>query len=99
MTATTELTSWSQIEPYSADPTHTVVGALGDFADDYDIEGLTRALIAAVNQRLPELSLTYVGIVYGPYDYKGNATEEVREAYDAVDFFAIAEQYDRTAGE
>lgn len=104
MTTTTVLATWAlAFQGSSPDPRHDVITALGEFADDYDTDALTRAWVDALDDVLPdELTLASNGEVYGPSDWTGNAGQVLRDAVNGddgvggVDFWALAARYDRT---
>lgn len=99
MTPTTVLTTWVlALRGSTADPRHDVITSLGEFGNDYDTDALTRAYVDAIDAELPlHLTLALNGEVYGPADWTGDASAALRDALDAVDFGALAEQHDRTA--
>lgn len=109
MTATTVLTTWVQtFQGGDADPRHAVTIALeasddaADAADaaDFDVDALTTAWVEALNAELSaDLHLASNGEVYGPDGWDGDAGQELRDAVEAVDFWAIAERCDRTAAD
>lgn len=98
MTTTTTLTTWTlAFQSSDPDPRHAVATALGEYGDDYDIDGLVAAYVAEINSRLPE-ELTLAGDqVYGPYGWDGDAAAALRDAHEDVDFWALAEQHENAA--
>jgi hypothetical protein len=75
-----------------------VAGALGDYADDYDIEAITADYRDAINERLADQGITLAGDeFYGPYPRPENAGETIADAIKDVDFWTIVERHDKTA--
>ncbi|MDT0381449.1 hypothetical protein RM572_22065 [Streptomyces sp. DSM 42041] len=99
MTTTTKYGEYTLLTEDATAQTFTeyVVGALGDHSEDYDTAALTDAYRAALNEQLPT-GVTLVGDeVFGPYPVDAALCEQIPAAWDAVDFWAIAEKHDRTA--
>src|SRR5690554_5768191 len=75
-----------------------VAGALGDYADDYDIEAIVDEYRDAINERLADQGIVLAGDeFYGPYPRPENAGETIAEAIKDVDFWTIVERHDTTA--
>lgn len=73
-----------------------VAGALGDYADDYDIEAITADYRDAINERLADQGITLAGDeFYGPYPRPENAGETIADAIESVDFWEIVARHDR----
>lgn len=91
MTATMKYCDWL------IDSTNTVeeyVGvALTEYGEDFDTEALTAAFRAAINEQLPDGVELHGDIVYGPVN--GPSTD-LAAAVGEVDFWAIAERFDKT---
>ena len=81
-----------------------VEDALGEYASDFDVDGLRSAYRDAIQECLPEgITLALNGDVYAkvgleidgePLDAE---TLDLQYAADSIDFWGLAEQYDRTA--
>lgn len=75
-----------------------VAGALGDYADDYDIDAITADYRDAINERLADQGITLAGDeFYGPHPRPENAGETIADAIESVDFWTIVERHDKTA--
>lgn len=96
MTASTVLTTWVRtFQSSDADPRQSVLTFLGEYAPNYDVEQVLVDYVDAIDDLLPvELHLATNGEVYGPWGWDGDASQALREADQAVDFYAIAELYD-----
>lgn len=105
---TTSYGTWNnRVEHYSANLATTVVEALGDYGDDYDVDALTAAYRDAINAALPD-SVTLAGDEFiGPHrpdadEWDGYPTDEhgqldIKAIVDGVDFWEIAEKHDKSA--
>jgi len=99
MTATTtEYGTWADHGTGGGTATleDTVVDAVGEFADRYDIDGLAAAYRDAINAALPEGVALRGSDFYGPYPAPADAGEVCSEAVGSVDLFALADAYDLT---
>lgn len=108
MTTTTPYGTWnSRVEPHSATFATSVYEALGNFADDYDIDAIKADYRAAINEALPE-GVTLVGDEFiGPAhdadcDFDGYPTDEygrldIKAIVESVDFWAIVAKHDTSA--
>src|SRR5690606_10743474 len=75
-----------------------VASALGDYADDYDIDAIVDEYRDAINERLADQGITLAGDeFYGPYPRIENAGETIADAIEDVDFWAIVARHDTTA--
>ena len=75
-----------------------ITTALGDHADDYDIDAITSGYRDAINERLADQGITLAGDeFYGPYPRPENAGETIADAIESVDFWEIVERHDKTA--
>jgi hypothetical protein len=66
MSTTTQYGEWGNVGRYR-NILDDVREALGDFAEDYDIEALTEAYRDAINTELPEGVVLRGNTFYGPY--------------------------------
>ena len=108
MTTTTSYGTWcNQVDAYSLSVEQTVTESLGDYTNDYDLDGLTAAYRAAVNEALPD-SVSLCGDEFiGPYyakdqDFDGYPTTDdgaldIKTIVDGIDFWKLAEQSDTTS--
>ena len=108
MTTTTSYGTWTnRADNLSLSVDQTVYEALGDYAGDYDTAGLTDAYRNAINEALPR-SVTLSGDeFYGPYypadqnfdgyPLDGDGRLDIKAIIDGIDFWALAEKYDRAA--
>lgn len=73
-----------------------VAVAVGEFADDYDIDAIVSDLRGAINGALPDGVSLNGNEFYGPYynqpDY------DLDEILESIDFWAIVERHDKTQG-
>src|SRR5690554_3996946 len=75
-----------------------ITTALGDYADDYDIEAIVDEYRDAINERLADQGITLAGDeFYGPSPRPENAAEVIADAIKDVDFWTIVERHDTTA--
>ena len=75
-----------------------VAGALGDHADDYNIDAIVDEYRDAINERLADQGIVLAGDeFYGPYPRPENAGEIIADAIKDVDFWTIVERHDTTA--
>lgn len=75
-----------------------ITTALGDYADDYDIDAITADYRDAINERLADQGITLAGDeFYGPHPRPENAGETIADAIKDVDFWTIVERHDKTA--
>lgn len=66
--------------------------SLGEYAHDYDADGLTDAYRDAINEQLESSGVSMHGDeFYGPHPA---VDVDIAEAFKAVDFWALAAQYD-----
>ena len=72
-----------------------ITTALGDYADDYDIEAIVDEYRDAINERLADQGITLAGDeFYGPYPRIENAAEVIAEAVEDVDFWTIVARHE-----
>jgi hypothetical protein len=82
---------------HSARVEDTVADYLGEFAGDYDFEGLVAAYRDAINIQLDSTGISLHGDdFYSNYPAPGNSTELIEAALENVDLGGLAEQYDRS---
>lgn len=110
MTTTTSYGTWNnRVEPHALTLEQSVFEALGDFADDYDLDALTAAYRDAINEALPA-GVSLCGDEFiGPYESQdwesaGYPVDEdnrldIGAIVEGVDFWKLAESFDKTATE
>ncbi len=97
MTTTTQLLSWGGYT-LSASVKDTVIDFVNEFADDYDVDGLTHGFRAAINERLGGTGISLRGDqFYSTYPAREDADELIRAAIEYVDLGGLAAEYDTTA--
>lgn len=108
MTTTTSYGTWcNRVDPYSTSLEASVEDALGDFASDYDVDGLVAAYRRAINDALPP-SVSLCGDEFigpwqpGPGEFDDYPHDEyggldIRAIVNSVDFWQLAEKFDKTA--
>lgn len=108
MTTTTSYGTWcNRVDPYSTSLEASVEDALGDFAGDYDTDGLVAAYRRAINEALPP-SVSLCGDEFiGPwqpepgefddYPHDEYGGLDIRAIIGGVDLWKLAEQFDMTA--
>lgn len=109
MTTTTSYGTWTnRCEPYAAGFAQSVRESLGDYADDYDLdgpEGLTRAYRDAINEALPP-GVSLCGDEFiGPWKAADDAFDgypltdlgglDIKAIVEDVDFWAIAARHEK----
>jgi len=73
-----------------------VTTALGDYADDYDIDAIVDEYRDAINERLDQ-GITLAGDeFYGPYPRPEHSTETIADAIEDVDLWEIVARHDHT---
>jgi hypothetical protein len=107
MTTTTSYGNWTLVERYSVSVEDGVAAALGDFADEYDVDAIARDYRAAINAVLPEGVSLNGNEFYGPYygsdcDFTDYPTDEhgcldIKALVESIDFWEIAARHDITA--
>jgi hypothetical protein len=105
MTTTTIYGTWTtRVEPYSATFSTSVYEALGDYADECDIDAIEADYRNAINEALPDgVSLCgseFIGPAYADFD--GYPTDEygrldIRAIVESVDFWEIVAKHDTSA--
>lgn len=74
-----------------------VAGYLGEFADDYNLDGLVAAYRAAVNTELADSGITLCGDdFYATYPAPDDAEDLINAAIEAPDLGELAAQFDRS---
>jgi hypothetical protein len=94
MPPTTEYGEWTYGSNHRVED--TVAGYLGEFAADYDLDGLVAAYREAINAALPGDIVLAGDSFYGPYPKPDGYGQGIQGAIDSVDLDALAEQYNRT---
>lgn len=108
MTTTTSYGTWNnRVEPHALTLEQSVFEALGDFADDYDLDALTAAYRDAINEALPAGVSLCGNEFIGPHasqDWSrlGYPADEynrldIGAIVRGIDFQAIAAEHDKTA--
>lgn len=100
---TVTTTSGVEYGSWNADMTDTpgdyVRAFLGDFVDDYDVEGLVRAFLAAINARLSEHGISLAGReFYGDSEdlSLSDARDLIWQAIEDVDLGELAETFNKS---
>lgn len=103
--ATTSYGTWNnRVDEYAANFATSVCDALGDYPDDYDLDGLTAAYKAAINNALPaRITLTgdeFIGPAYvEPGEFDGyphrDGRLDLKKIVKGVDFWDIASGFDQ----
>ncbi|WP_405149414.1 hypothetical protein OG589_14440 [Sphaerisporangium sp. NBC_01403] len=108
MTTTTTFGTWNnRVQDGELTVEQSVYVALGDYADDYDLDAVAADYRAAINDALPS-SVSLCGDEFiGPYyaedrDFDGYPTDEddrldIKAIVEGIDFWAIAAEHDTTA--
>lgn len=97
MTTTTNYGYWADHSGVHTDPRDDVLDFLGEYAADYDIDGLVDAYQDAINQQLPDDIALRGRDFFGPYPRREGFEHEIRTAIESVNLSDLAEKYDRTA--
>jgi hypothetical protein len=97
MSTTTSYGTWVNHGDGEIDLETNVVVALGDFVDSFDLEGLAHAYREAINDNLSGTGIQMAGNeFYGPVPATvADPSEVIAEAVQAVDFWTLAERFDR----
>ena len=101
---TTSYGTWcNRVDPYSLSVEQSVVEALGDYADDYDVEAIAADWRRAINEALPP-GVSLVGNEFiGPAYPEANAFDgyphdeysvDIRAIVESVDFWSIAARHE-----
>lgn len=100
---TTSYGSWASVTQTEGITLEAGVSeALGDFADDYDIEAVCAGYRAAINEGLPAGVVLAGNEFYGPaypQDQDWDGELAIKAIVEDVGFWEIAARYDRTANE
>lgn len=101
---TTTITNWVRVMRDTLTVGDYIMNFLGDYADEYDLDGLESAYRAAIDEALPE-GVSLVGDeFYCDWSRRHDFDlDELREAIagdeagvGAIDFWSIAEKFDTT---
>ena len=95
MTTTTEFGTWANHDSYVS-VEDTVTTFLGDYVQDYDVDGLVSAFRAAINAALPQEISLLGDQFYGPYPMPADASDVIDAAIASVDLGQLAAEYDRS---
>lgn len=97
MAVTTSYGTWVNHGDGEIDLRTTVTVGLGDFVDDYDVDGLERAYREAINDALEGTGIRLAGSEFhGPVPAVVDDPDDViREAVRSMDFWALAQRFDR----
>ena len=104
---TTSYGTWtSRVDPYSLSVEQTVREALGDYADQYDVDAIAADYRQAINQALPE-GVSLCGDEFiGPYhsddatwgpELETEGRLNIRVIVESVDFWGIVAKHEITA--
>lgn len=94
---TTEYGSWGRYV-MAHRPEDTVADYLGEFADDFDHEGLTDAYRDAINEQLGDTGIVLRGPeFYGPYPHIDDHEQIIRDAIEAAELEPLLAKFDRSA--
>jgi hypothetical protein len=95
MVTTTEYGTW--VNHNNATTVEDTVSAyLGDFAQDYDFDGLVHAYRDAINNALAGGVSLNGNQFYGPYPMPANAVDAIADAISSIDLGELAAEYDRS---
>jgi hypothetical protein len=108
MTTTTIYGTWTtRVEPYSATFATSVYEALGDYADECDIDAIAADYRNAINEALPEgvalVGDEFIGPAYdADCDFDSYPTDEygrldIKTIVESVDLWAIVAKHDTSA--
>lgn len=91
---TTEYGSWNTTAGAGVDSVlESVAAALGEFAGDYDLDGIAEDYQNAINAALDGTGVSLHGReFYGPYPHRD---VDIRGAVEGVDFWEIAARHER----
>jgi len=108
MIVTTSYGTWNNcVESGELTVEQSVLVALGDYADDYDIDAIAADYRAAINEALPE-GVTLAGneffgpahaadATWGPELEDEDGHLDIKSIVDSVDFWAIVAKHDTSA--
>ncbi len=103
MAPTTSYGSWNYVTGQLGEVgiSGAVISYLGEFGEDFDVDGLTRAYDAAIDKEMSkDRSLRGVTLAgdefYGPYPMPEDAHDRINAAIERVDLDKIAERFDRS---
>lgn len=95
MTTQTSYGSWATHGDHQINVETSVVVALGEFVEDFDVDGLVHAYREAINAALPT-GMTLIGDEFiGPDPVDSDTYDDIAEAVGTVDFWALAPQFER----
>lgn len=93
MSTTTSYGTWASVMGALSVEADVAV-SLADFADHFDVDGLTAAYRRAVNSALPDGVTLSGDEFYGPVPRELDK-DSMRDMIAAVDFWGLAERFDR----
>lgn len=85
--------TWATLGAGGRDVETFVETALGDFADDYDVEKVAEAYVTEINDDLPGGVVLRGDTFYGPWPIPEGAREQVRRSVGSWDIFEIAGRF------
>jgi hypothetical protein len=97
MITNTGFGSWYNHQGHELTIQQSVIVALGDYGDDYDVDAITRDWRAAINEALPDTVTLSGDEFYGPAhdtdrDWEGDL--DITSVIEAVDFWALAARHE-----
>lgn len=103
---TTSYGTWNnRVEPYALTVEQTVIEAIGDHAEDFDLDAIAADYRDAINDALPDGVSLNGDEFYGPYsrddaNFDGYALDEddrldIKAIVDGIDFWEIAAKHER----
>lgn len=97
MITNTSFGSWYNHQGHELTIESSVTVALGDFADDYDIDAIAHDWQSAINKALPDTVTLSGDEFYGPadpadYDWHGDL--DITAVIEGVDFWEIAARHE-----
>lgn len=107
MTPMTDYGNWNnRVDPRARTVEQTIYEALGDYADEYDIDGIAADWRAAINEALPEGVALAGNEFIGPYHREFVTWDEdlededgrlnIKAVVDGIDFWEIAARHEIT---
>lgn len=96
MSATTQLHGWGTYT-MTARVEDTVINYCGDFASDYDIEGLANAFRDEINAKLAGTTIVLCGDdFYADYPAPEGAAELIEEAIEEANLAPLLDRFDNS---